>query len=274
MIFQVENDCVFTGCPLGAADERTYLVVRSHIVALASVGARQAQLRCGLLIWLIGYLCGYFEHAKLSMLESGYAMQIKSYSPTNQDLVQRCLAGDAHAWEALVDRYARLVRSVPARHGLEQEDIKDVTQDVFLALARYLHQLEDPEAIGKWLLVTARHRSWRVAQKLAKERPIAAADLSDAEPVATTVPLLRPNLGLSELTELWAQREFLSYGLQKLSKRCQQLLYLLFLDPEQPAYEQICSCLAIPKGSIGPTRKRCLEQLRSILEELEGVHVS
>ncbi len=201
-------------------------------------------------------------------------MQIKFYSPTNQDLVRRCLVGDARAWEALVDRYARLVRSVPARHGLEQEDIKDVTQDVFLSLARHLHQLEDPETIGKWLLVTARHRSWRVAQKLAKERPVATADLSDAATGATTVQLFRPPLGLSELTELWAQRELLSSGLQKLGKRCQQLLYLLFLDPEQPAYEQICSCLAIPKGSIGPTRKRCLEQLRSILEALESIHVS
>ncbi len=196
------------------------------------------------------------------------------YSPTNQELVKRCLAGEALAWEVLVERYAQLVRSVPARYGLEQEDVKDVTQDVFLSLARHLHQLEDAEAIGKWLLVTARHRSWRVAQKLAKETALNRPELSDDGSIALAAQRFRSTPGLSELTELWSQREALSYGLKQLNARCYRLLNMLFLDPEHPSYEQICSELQMPIGSIGPTRKRCLEQLRIILERTDYVYPS
>jgi len=42
----------------------------------------------------------------------------------------------------------------------------------------------------------------------------------------------------------------------------------MFLDPVEPSYEEIGQRLGIPKGSLGPTRNRCLEQLRNILEGL------
>lgn len=198
-------------------------------------------------------------------------MQNFNYSPSNKELVERCLQGDADAWNILVERYARLVRSVPSRYGLSQEDIDDITQDVFISLARYLDRLEDADALSKWLLVTARHRSWRVSQKRRKEQPALEGDLVDVYPTQATVQTLSVGPGLSELTDLWSQREVLSYGLQQMGARCQQLLYLLFLDPEQPSYEQICQQMDIAKGSVGPIRQRCLNRLRGILEQMENV---
>ena len=47
----------------------------------------------------------------------------------------------------------------------------------------------------------------------------------------------------------------------KLSARCQTLLRMLAADPA-PSYEDVSLALAIPVGSIGPTRGRCLESLR------------
>jgi DNA-directed RNA polymerase specialized sigma24 family protein len=46
-----------------------------------------------------------------------------------------------------------------------------------------------------------------------------------------------------------------------LSPPCQRLLALLIKDPPVP-YEEISATLGIAVGSIGPTRRRCLEQLR------------
>ena len=43
---------------------------------------------------------------------------------------------------------------------------------------------------------------------------------------------------------------------------CQQLLTMLIQDPPVP-YAQISAELGIPVGSIGPTRSRCLDKLRS-----------
>ena len=46
-----------------------------------------------------------------------------------------------------------------------------------------------------------------------------------------------------------------------LRERCQALLRLLSMD-EPPSYEEISAALDMPVGAIGPTRSRCLEQLR------------
>jgi DNA-directed RNA polymerase specialized sigma24 family protein len=53
-----------------------------------------------------------------------------------------------------------------------------------------------------------------------------------------------------------ARRSFLD-----LPPGCQQLMALLVEDPPVP-YAEISARLGIPLGSIGPTRRRCLDKLR------------
>jgi DNA-directed RNA polymerase specialized sigma24 family protein len=48
----------------------------------------------------------------------------------------------------------------------------------------------------------------------------------------------------------------------ELPENRRELLYLLLVDPPL-SYDEISARLGIPKGSIGPTRARALEQLRS-----------
>ena len=52
-----------------------------------------------------------------------------------------------------------------------------------------------------------------------------------------------------------------------LPAHCQRLLGLLAGD-NPPSYKEISKTLSMPIGSIGPTRGRCLEHLRRIMEEL------
>ena len=47
----------------------------------------------------------------------------------------------------------------------------------------------------------------------------------------------------------------------RISERCQALLRLL-AAPEPFSYEEIAAALGMPIGAIGPTRARCLDQLR------------
>jgi RNA polymerase sigma factor (sigma-70 family) len=55
-----------------------------------------------------------------------------------------------------------------------------------------------------------------------------------------------------------------------LSDRCRQLVWYLYFDPEEPSYEQIAERMEMALGSVGPIRKRCLEQLKKHLRGLEG----
>jgi DNA-directed RNA polymerase specialized sigma24 family protein len=55
----------------------------------------------------------------------------------------------------------------------------------------------------------------------------------------------------------------------QISERCQQLLRILTADPA-PSYEEVSAAVDMPVGSIGPTRQRCLDRLRTVLVA-EGV---
>ncbi len=51
-------------------------------------------------------------------------------------------------------------------------------------------------------------------------------------------------------------------GFASLPQSCQDLLRLLAADPPVP-YNEIERLLGMAHGSIGPTRRRCLEKLRN-----------
>ena len=55
---------------------------------------------------------------------------------------------------------------------------------------------------------------------------------------------------------------------ERLPARCQRLLGLLMRGDDLP-YKEIAEQLNMPIGSLGPTRGRCLEHLRHILDEMQ-----
>ena len=58
-------------------------------------------------------------------------------------------------------------------------------------------------------------------------------------------------------------------ALDGVSAPCQTLLRLLIADPPL-SYDEISAVLDMPKGSIGPTRQRCLVRLRAVLATLQA----
>jgi RNA polymerase sigma factor (sigma-70 family) len=192
----------------------------------------------------------------------------KSVGHSTEELVGDALRGDQAAWRALVDRYARLVHSVPVRYGLTPEEVDDIGQEVFLALARNLHTIDDPERLPGWLVTTARRLSWRTRSRQHRESPDVAADLSEQDTLAGRPPFGTPPPSLAQLMAGWERQEMLGRALTQLRARCRELITLLFLAPDEPSYDEISERLDISKGSIGPTRTRCLAQLRAILTGL------
>jgi RNA polymerase sigma factor (sigma-70 family) len=195
-------------------------------------------------------------------------MMIQNEKPTNAELLQRCRAGESNAWQMIVHRYGRLVHSVPIRYGLSRSEAEDVGQEVFWALAQQLERIEDPDRLGGWLLTTARRISWRLMQQRRQEQPNAAADVAETEIVVGRLVQSTSAPTYAELLSSWERQEALQAGLARLAVRCRELISLIFLDAGEPSYDEISEQLGMPKGSIGPTRNRCLAQLRHILEGL------
>jgi RNA polymerase sigma factor (sigma-70 family) len=170
------------------------------------------------------------------------------------DLVTRARNGDQQAWDALVERYAPLVWSICRRHRLTDADARDVGQSVWLHLVDRLGTVRDPAALPGWLATTTRRECGRVLR--AARAPLAARYPLDAE----IVPDEQAVTAEQEL--LAAERHAtLREALLDLPLDCQRLIALLLAGPPVP-YAQISARLGIPIGSIGPTRRRCLDKLR------------
>jgi RNA polymerase sigma factor (sigma-70 family) len=181
--------------------------------------------------------------------------------PSDEALVLACKRGDAKAWETLVERYQRLIYTIPRRAGLDESLASDVFQRVFGKLLEKLHEIEQPERIQAWLVTTARRETWAIIRRYKnsvvldeEQSDEARHDLSDDGPL--------PDEVLIELEEQHTIRTTLLL----LDPRCRTLLTLLFYQDPPPSYLEIAEQLGTSEGSIGPTRARCLQKLQKELE--------
>jgi RNA polymerase sigma factor (sigma-70 family) len=174
--------------------------------------------------------------------------------PSVTELVIRAKYGDKQAWDALVERYAPLIWSICRRYRLGTADAEDVNQSVWLMLVDQISVLREPAALPGWLATTAQRECCRVLRTARRTQPggqVLEDSIPDEHAVAAEEELLK------------AERQAaLREAFTCLPPGCQRLLAMLIQDPPVP-YAQISAELGIPVGSIGPTRRRCLEKLRS-----------
>ena len=172
-------------------------------------------------------------------------------------LVLAARKGDDTAWNGLVDLYGSRVWAVTRAHGLGKADAEDVFQVTFLRLATHIDAIRDPDAVGGWLAVTARHECLRLLSRSGRTVPT-ANEAGELEPGDDVVPPVDAGFLTAERdAELW--RAF-----AKLDLKCQRLLRVLMADPP-PTYREASDSLGMAIGSIGPRRGRCLDHLRQHL---------
>src|SRR4026207_525601 len=87
----------------------------------------------------------------LTMFSAGHASE-------DAHLVRAARAGDQRAFEALYDRYARVIHGVLLARA-PRADVEDLVQDVFLSAWNRLDSLRDPAAFGGWLGMIAGSRA-------------------------------------------------------------------------------------------------------------------
>jgi RNA polymerase sigma-70 factor (ECF subfamily) len=173
---------------------------------------------------------------------SGYA------TLTDAELVRRCRADDAGAWNELVERYSRYVYAIAVRgFRLSDEDAEDVFQDVFTRIYTRLDSLRDDSALRPWIAQLTRRRC---LDAVAAKREVPAEDVTE-----------EGSSDLSDVEEAFEVRE----ALAELSEPCQDILDRFFTRDQ--SYKTIADELEIPSGTIASRIARCLGRLRN---ELEG----
>jgi RNA polymerase sigma factor (sigma-70 family) len=173
--------------------------------------------------------------------------------PCVTDLVTRARKGDQQAWEALVERYAPLLWSICRHYRLDRSDAEDVGQSIWLQFVNHLGAIRDPAAVPGWLTTATRRECARIVR--AAHGPQAAGQLLDE-----SIPDKQTTTAEQELLAA-ERRAALHEAFTCLSPIRQQLMAMLIEDPPM-SYTEISAKLGIPISSIGPTRRRCLDQLR------------
>ena len=186
----------------------------------------------------------------------------KGLDKSDAELVLACRRGDETAWNALVDRYQRLIITIPRRAGLSEEQAADVFQEVFLTLFEKLDEIEQPDRIRSWMVTTAKFKTWGIVRsskgfyspETEEEMELEMASLADTSPLADDV-----------LLELEQQHQIRT-ALKELEERCQKILSMIYLQDAAASYAEVAAAIGVGETSISPLRSRCLQKLAKILK--------
>ncbi len=168
-------------------------------------------------------------------------------------LIDRTLAGDAKAFEALIQRYKRLVGHIVYRMVPNQEDREELAQDVFLKVYQKLNTFRGESRLGTWIGQVAHH----TCLNYLKKKRIAYSDVAPEDMQIAGEPEARPD-GLLEKEEKGA---FLRRQIEQIPAQYAQVLTLFHL--EELEIKEISTILDMPSGTV----KNYLFRGRKLLKE-------
>ena len=99
----------------------------------------------------------------------------------DEKLVQACLAGDENAWNRLIDKYKRLIYSVPVKYGMSPDDAADIFQNVCVDLFTNLAKLRKIESLRSWLITVATHKCFHHKRQQKQDVELDAMEQEVAE---------------------------------------------------------------------------------------------
>ena len=178
-------------------------------------------------------------------------------SRSDAELIRACLDGDNDAWEIIVNRYRRLIYSIPFKWGLQREDAMEIFQAVWLDCFQELHMLRDIDRLQAWLVRVAVRKCYRLkAGKMGKPEEV--------EIIETDHVLEDQSGGLLRRID---QEQMIHAAMGMLTERCQQVISALFFEDPFPGYAALAQRLGLSSNSIGFTRDRCLQRMGKLLED-------
>jgi RNA polymerase sigma-70 factor (ECF subfamily) len=177
-------------------------------------------------------------------------------------LVERCLSGDAGAWEDLVRQHTRRVYGLCYRFTSRDSEAQDLTQDVFLRVFRALGSFRSAEGcFTTWLTRLTRNllidhyrrtRNLRVTDSIEEQLPRVEQGF---------VSVSRPD---SQLAGREAS-ELLQAALGRLSPELRETIILR--DLQEMEYREIAHVLDIPEGTVKSRLNRGRAELARLLKK-------
>jgi RNA polymerase sigma-70 factor (ECF subfamily) len=183
-------------------------------------------------------------------------------------LVRRCIAGDAAAWEEIVQRYHRRIYNICYRFTGTSNDADDLTQEVFIKMYRTLNTYDgDRGAFMTWVTTMTRNLLVDHFRKTRQDRvtdslDTTASDHEDALPLGDRIP----DRGPAPDTKVQSReaKEAVHEALQKLSPELREAVILR--DLQDFDYREIATVLKVPEGTVKSRINRGRAELARLLQ--------
>ena len=183
-------------------------------------------------------------------------------------LVRRCVAGDAVAWEEIVQRYNRRIYNICYRFAGSADDAQDLTQEVFIKMYRTLNSYDmERGAFMTWVTTITRNLLVDHFRKSKQDRVTDSIDAApseheDATPLSDKIQDRTPTPDASAQSR--ETRETVHRALQKLSPDLREAVILR--DLQDMDYREIATVLHVPEGTVKSRINRGRTELARLLQ--------
>ena len=193
-------------------------------------------------------------------------------SVAESELLTRCRAGEAAAWDQLFDlHYAPAFRFVfQLASDFTREDVEEVCQEVFLTVIKSLDTFQGNSQFQTWLFRVAANkaRDYRQRQHAAKRGggqvtlSLHQNDEDDAPPLDPPSAAPGPDLTLMNAERL----SLVGEALEQLGGPCQEIIELRYFA--DLSYEEIAASLELNPKTVSSRLSKCLNKLETVTRAL------
>jgi len=183
-------------------------------------------------------------------------------------LLRRCMAGDAAAWEEIVQRYHRRIYNICYRFAGSGDDAQDLTQDVFIKMYKTLNTYDvERGAFMTWVTTITRnllvdHFRKSKHDRMTDSLDAAPSEHEDAIPLSDRIQ----DRGLPPDARVQSREtgEAVHLALQRLSPELREAVILR--DLQDMDYKEIASVLRVPEGTVKSRINRGRAELARLLQ--------
>lgn len=181
-------------------------------------------------------------------------LNLSTIIPSADVLVQQCLNGEASAYRALYDRYAKAMYNTALRILNRTDDAEDILQEAFTDAFQQLSSFEGRSTFGAWLRQIVVYKS---LAHLKKQKLHLNGLESDAENIADE-PML-------EEDEVWYTVDSIKQALQKLPDGYRTVLTLHLIEGFEQ--EEVAAMMKVAHSTVRTQYMRAKQKLLQVLKQ-------
>jgi len=178
-------------------------------------------------------------------------------SPSDAELIERCMRRDNSAWELIISRYRRKVFHIAYKFTGKHDEAEDLSQEIFLKVFKALDKFNRDADFGTWLSSVARNYCIDHYRAGRREKEVLVEDslAYDLAPASYGNPY--------RALEDQDRRSLMRRGLEQLPEKLREAVFLR--DLQGLSYQEMAEKLSLPEGTVKSRINRGREELTRLL---------